>query len=258
MSAYDAAALSFELYRALPLGVAESIRTVTLGAVYTTRPPRLLDLGAGTGRIGWLFVHESDDYVGVDSSFGMLREFARRMDACSGHAPRLVQADGERLPFCDGTFDIVMMIQVVGAARNWRRLIAEARRVLRPAGALVVGHAVTPVDGIDARMKRRLASLLDEMAVPSYHMDTLGVVQPWLESLARTSTRIVAAKWTAERTPRQFLDRQPTGAQFSSLLGPVKDEALRKLAALATEAFGSLDAKFSEQHSFELQVFKFQ
>ena len=41
--------------------------------------PRLLDLGAGTGRIGWPFVAAGDDYVGVDLSLGMLREFVRRM-----------------------------------------------------------------------------------------------------------------------------------------------------------------------------------
>src|SRR5262249_28513143 len=167
------------------------------------------------------------------------------------------QGDGERLPFRDATFDIVMLMQVIGAARHWRVLIAEARRVLRAVGVLVVGHAMTPDEGIDARMKQRLASILGAIGVPSYHMDTRGVAQPWLESIAHTSKRITVAEWSAERTPRQFLERQPTGARFSALPAPVKEQALRKLAAWASDTFGSLDAKFSERHSFELQVFKF-
>jgi ubiquinone/menaquinone biosynthesis C-methylase UbiE len=98
-------------------------------------PPRVLDLGAGTVRIGAAFVAAGDDYVGVDLSLGMPREFRRRIGAAS----RLAQANGARLPFADATFDAVLTIQVMGALDDWRPLVAEARRVLRPEGALVMG-----------------------------------------------------------------------------------------------------------------------
>src|ERR1700742_4728655 len=102
MSAYDAAAPTFERHRALPDGVPEAIRAAVIKALDAS-PPRLLDLGAGTGRIGIPFIAAGDDYVGVDLSFGMLSEFKRRA-ADSTRAPRLVQADGERLPFADASF----------------------------------------------------------------------------------------------------------------------------------------------------------
>ena len=223
----------------------------------THAPPRLLDLGAGTGRIGRPFVAAGDDYVGVDLSLGMLREFARRADAGNRHAPRLVQADGERLPFRDATFDAVMLIQVMGAARDWRRLIAEARRVLRSPGALVIGQSVMPSDGLDARMKQRLASYLDREGVASYHVNAREDVRHRLEAIADSSARVVAAAWSAERTPRGFLERQRSGAQFSKLPDAIKDDALRDLNAWAAATFGSLDAAFTEKHAFELLVFKF-
>ena len=50
-SAYDATAPSFDRHRALPAGVVEGIRDAVLGATGLSRP-RILDLGAGTGRIG--------------------------------------------------------------------------------------------------------------------------------------------------------------------------------------------------------------
>jgi SAM-dependent methyltransferase len=168
-----------------------------------------------------------------------------------------VQADGERLPFRDATFDAVLMVQVVGAARDWRTMVTEARRALRPAGALVLGHAIAPPDGIDAQMKQHLASLLDELGEPAYHKETRGVIQPWLEARAQTSTRIVAAEWTSERSPRGFLVRQQTGARFSRLPEAVRITALRKLAEWAGATFGSLDTAFREQHGFELQLFEF-
>src|SRR5688500_4066453 len=112
MSAYDATAPSFERYRALPERVPAAIRGVILDALFPSA--RLLDIGAGTGRIGLSFVAAGDDYVGMDLSFGMLSEFARRAGRDGWSSSRLVQADGTRLPFCAATFDAVMLIQMFG------------------------------------------------------------------------------------------------------------------------------------------------
>jgi demethylmenaquinone methyltransferase/2-methoxy-6-polyprenyl-1,4-benzoquinol methylase len=254
MSVYDAAAPTFERHRALPDGVPEAIRAAVLEASDASSP-RLLDLGAGTGRIGIPFIAARDDYVGVDLSFGMLSEFKRRAAECAP-APRLVQADGERLPFADASFDAVMLIQVFGGMRGWRRLLAEARRVLRGAGVLVLGRALAPPDGLDARMKQQLALLLDEIGAPADRTNTRQDAQGWLEHEGR-GTRLVAATWTARRTPRGFIERHRTGARFSALPQPVKDDAMRRLGAWAGETFGSLDAASVEPHQFELRLFRF-
>jgi SAM-dependent methyltransferase len=83
--AFDITAPTFERPRALPDGVPEAIRRAILCSV-GVKSPRLLDVGAGTGRIGAAFVAAGDDYVGVDLSFAMLCAFAQRGTA------RLVQA----------------------------------------------------------------------------------------------------------------------------------------------------------------------
>jgi ubiquinone/menaquinone biosynthesis C-methylase UbiE len=248
-SAFDITALTFERHRALPDGVPEAIRRAILGSI-KAKSPRLLDVGAGTGRIGAAFVAAGDDYVGVDLSFSMLGEFAQRGTA------RLVQADGARLPFADAAFDAVMLIQVFGGMRRWRDVLAEARRVLRPAGALVVGRTIAPADGIDEQMKQRLAAILGEIGAGSQRMNVREDALHALERSAR-STRIEAAAWIAARTPRAFLERHRTGARFAALPPRIKDEALSRLGGWATAAFGSLDAAFSERRAFELNVFRF-
>jgi ubiquinone/menaquinone biosynthesis C-methylase UbiE len=253
MSAFDSVAPTFDRHRALPDSVPKAIRAAILEAVDASSP-RLLDLGAGTGRIGIPFVAAGDDYVGVDLSLGMLGAFAQRSG--SGCAPRLVQADGEHLPFRDATFDAVMLIQVFGGMRGWRRLLVEARRVLCGAGVLVLGRTLAPSDGLDSRMKQQLSLLLDEIGAPADRTNTRQDAQGWLEQEAR-GTRLVAATWTANRTPRGFIERHGSGARFSALPAPVKEEALRRLAAWAKTAFGSLDAASTEPHEFELQLFRF-
>jgi SAM-dependent methyltransferase len=201
-------------------------------------------------------VAAGDDYVGVDLSLGMLREFARRAEI-SDHRPRLVHADGQRLPFADAAFDAVMLIQVFGGLRGWRSFLAEARRVLRARGALVLGRSVMPTDGVDARMKERLASVLTEMGVEPDPKNARDDVQHWLETTATGGAPVVAATWTADRSPRGFLDRHPTGVRFSVLPEPIKDASLCTLQAWAATTFGSLDAVSSERHTFELRVFTF-
>jgi ubiquinone/menaquinone biosynthesis C-methylase UbiE len=255
-TAYDALAPRFDRDRALPDGVAGAVRAAVLGAAPVARPG-VLDLGAGTGRIGLPFVAAGDDYAGVDRSFGMLSAFKRRAAEDCGRTPHLVQADGEQLPFADASFDAVMLIQVFGGMRDWLRFMTEVRRVLRPAGALILGRTIAPRDGVDARMKRQLADLLAAMGVAPRSANARQDVQQWLEQTAPGSTRMSAATWTAKRSPAQFIARHRGGARFSALPPDVKTEAMRRLAAWAATAFGSLDAASDEPHGFELQLFRF-
>ena len=255
-STYDVVAPTYDEYRALSDGVVARIRAEVLEASGPSSRPRLLDLGAGSGRIGRAFVAAGDDYVGVDLSLGMLRQFTRRADT-SGRQPRVAQADGQRLPFAGAAFDAVLLIQVFGGLRGWRRVLAEARRVLRSRGALCLGRSVMPDDGVDARMKERLAAILIEMGVAPDEKNAREDVHHWLESTAESGPAVVAATWDADRTPQGFLDRHRTGARFSVLPEPVKEEALRTLRAWAVATFGSLDAVSSERHVFELRIFTF-
>jgi ubiquinone/menaquinone biosynthesis C-methylase UbiE len=246
MTAFDTTAPVYDAHRALPSGVPERIREAVMTTSGIRHRASVLDLGAGTGRIGRPFVAAGDDYTGVDLSFGMLREF---------RTGRLAQCDGEALPFREGAFDVVLLVSVVGGARGWRRLLAEAWRVVRAGGAIVIGKTVGPADGVDARMKERLEANLADLGVPAEEKKA-GKALAWLESVAEERRVEVAASWIAERSPRGFLDRKPTGAKFSVLPPDIREEALRRLSEWAKSAFGSLDATHSEPYEFELTIFK--
>jgi len=253
MTIYDRLASSFDRQRALPEDVPNAIRSAVLAELQAR--PSLLDLGAGSGRIGWPFVAAGDDYVGVDLSGGMLRVFAAR-PAAGGRA-RLVQADGCALPFPAASFDAVLLVAVFGDLPDWRRLVDEARRVLRSRGAVVIGHMVTPDDGIDERMKERLDTLLDERMTRKVRPNGRDEATRYLAAGASATVELVAATWQAERSPRGFLERHAGGVRFSRLPLAAREAALRSLAGWAETEFGSLDAVFAETHRFEIQLFRF-
>ena len=256
-SAFDRVAPTFDRHRALPPGVAAAVRAAIVAALHPARAPRYLDVGAGTGRFGLAFVSAGDDYVGVDLSEGMLREFAHHAAEQSMSA-RLLQADGEQLPFASATFDAVMLMNVFGGLHDWRKLLAEVRRLLRPQGAVVVGRTQAPSDGLDARMKQCAQDSLESLGVARDRVNRRGDVVAWLDSHATRRTTVTAARWIANRTPRAFIARHRGGARFSALPLATQSLALRELETRAVAAFGSLDSDFAEQHAFELDIFTFQ
>ena len=251
MSVYDPVAPHFDAHRGLPVGVPEAIRAAVRRAAGQPAP-RILDLGCGSGRIGLPFVAAGDDYVGADLSSGMLREFRQRA------AARLVQADGQALPFRGAAFDAVLLIQVFGGMRGWRKVIAEARRVLGRAGSLILGRTSMPADGIDARMKRELADILRGLGMERDRQNARDDIVQSLDQDAASRESVTAATWSGRRTPRGFIERHGSGARFSALPQDVKARALRDLGAWAVTAFGSLDQAFDEPHTFELEIFRFK
>ncbi|HZF75939.1 MAG TPA: metalloregulator ArsR/SmtB family transcription factor [Acetobacteraceae bacterium] len=123
--------------RALGLA-APAIEAALLGLL----PPHLgalLDIGAGTGRLLELVAPRCDRAVGVDASRDMLA-LARARLAERGLAERATvrQADMYRLPFPDAVFDAVTMQMVLHYAEDPAAALAEAARVLKPDGLLVL------------------------------------------------------------------------------------------------------------------------
>jgi ubiquinone/menaquinone biosynthesis C-methylase UbiE len=252
-STFDPVASSFDRYRELPTGVSQAIRAAIHSALPLTATSRILDLGAGTGRVGQSFVQSGDSYVGADFSWEMLREFRTHYpDAC------LAQADGERLPFRDGSFAAVMLMQVLSGARDASALIIEARRVLRPGGSIVAGHTVRTESGVDAQMKQQLRTILEEMKIEWRQAGKAreqGLAM--LHSMSVSHMHLSPASWTAGNSPQTFLARRRSGARFAALPEPVQREALEKLGQWAQMEFGSLDTSFAEKRTFELDLYQF-
>lgn len=252
--AFDATADTFERHRSLPREVPEAIRRAMWSVTRLQGSARVLEIGAGTGRIGKVFAEAGDFYVGVDNSFAMLRGFAARSKKCL-----LVQADARRLPFGDCGFEVVLLMHVLGGVDDWRGMLEESRRVLRPRGNIVVGHTLAPEWGIDAQLKRRLAAILDEMQVDAHRpeqsrQDALA----WLDCFAMRHAHSQAVSWQVSVSVKEFLLRHRTGAWFAALPVAVQELALDKLRTWAEENFGSMDHQFRESRSFELDIFEFE
>jgi ubiquinone/menaquinone biosynthesis C-methylase UbiE len=256
-SAYDATASSFERYRSLPPSVVESIRSAIKSTTRLPDQARVLDLGAGTGRLAKSFLTAGDFYFGVDSSLGMLQEFSAKPEFRESKTSLLAEAEGRHLPFRDAIFDLVLLMQVLNSA-NWRPMLDECLRVLRLGGIVVVGHIKSPESGVDAQLKRQLAAILEAMRVPwrqprEWRRQALAC----LEDVCVRHSHREAACWKVTTSAEEFLLRHRTGARFAALPLAVQQESLAKLRGWAETTFGSVNASFEEHHSFGLSIFEF-
>ena len=98
---------------------------------------RLVDVGTGTGRMIELFGPRSIRAIGIDRSSEMLRLARVKLEA-AGIVSSLRQGDMYALPLADESADSVIIHQVLHYAHSPAAAIAEAARVLAPAGTLLV------------------------------------------------------------------------------------------------------------------------
>ncbi|RDD62402.1 ArsR/SmtB family transcription factor [Ferruginivarius sediminum] len=98
----------------------------------------LLDIGTGTGRMIEVFADRYTRAVGIDSSREMLGVARTRLDRFGVRNWQVRQADMYALPLPSASFDTVTVHMVLHYAEQPERVIAEASRVLRPGGRLVI------------------------------------------------------------------------------------------------------------------------
>ncbi len=114
-------------------------------------PARVLDVGAGTGAGARLAseLWAQADVTGVDLSPGMI-EVARRL--ATSERQRYEIADSSRLPFEDGSFELVQL-------NNMIPFFDELARLVAPGGHVAIAYSLgdrTPIYVPLARVRREL------------------------------------------------------------------------------------------------------
>jgi len=106
--------------------------------IQTAGPQDLLDIGTGTGRMLEILGPRVGHALGIDQSREMLAVARVNLER-AGLANSIVRlGDMYQLPLADACFDAVVIHQVLHYADRPAAAIAEAARVLRPNGILIV------------------------------------------------------------------------------------------------------------------------
>ena len=93
---------------------------------------KILDLGGGTGRIAKFFTEKVKEIVVLDSSGAMIVECKK-----NGKINCLI-GGAENIPFGEGYFDKVIIIDAFHHFKNQKKAVSEIRRILKENGKLII------------------------------------------------------------------------------------------------------------------------
>jgi SAM-dependent methyltransferase len=102
---------------------------------------RVLDLGCGAGTdtlVAAQMVGPEGHVTGIDMTPEMLAKARRAADELGVENVEFLEADAERLPFPDATFDVVISNGVIDLIPDKDAVFTELERVLRPAGRIQI------------------------------------------------------------------------------------------------------------------------
>jgi SAM-dependent methyltransferase len=169
---------------------------------------RLADIGGGTGNYSLALKAQGWQPIVIDRSPAMLAR-------ASAKGLQTVEADAQNLPFGDATFDAATMISMLHHVENRSAALAEARRILRPGGRLV------------------LMGFTGEDAASMWILDYFPITRPWMEATHPPRSALATELPGSAVVPFQFED--------------MKDASL---AALSADPERVLHAAQHDQTSF--------
>lgn len=257
---YDDQAAQFDDRAGLPAEAAEAVARELAALVGLADGRTVLDVGCGTGAVTLALLRWSVRYVGFDRSPAMLEVFrARAADA--GLAAELHVADGDgRWPVDDGSVDVVFSARALHHLRP-SHVVAEVRRVMRPAGGwLVTGRVRRPPDSPKSVLRRRMRQLLraEGFEGRSHNAGAAAVFAALeMDGGERIEPR-VAARWTAPHRPADSVAAWEDKSGLAGLDVPadVKSRVLNELRSWAASAFGDLQRELEQEEAFELAAIR--
>ena len=189
----------------------EKVEAEILKLIGRTPFDGLLDLGTGTGRMLELLADRYRRAIGIDSSRNMLAIARAQLDEAGITHASVRQGDILNLPLDRESFDVVTIHQVLHFLHDPLPALAEAARMLRPGGRIVVVD-FAPHDHEELRLEHAHARLGFSQEQVADWLKHCGLTVEKIVDLPGGSDRdraLTVTIWLA-RDPRLLIATDPT------------------------------------------------
>jgi ubiquinone/menaquinone biosynthesis C-methylase UbiE len=128
-----------------------------LKEIDTSKLNLVIDVGAEAGRFSLLTANANVSVIGIDIDSYSLRRLKQKNDGIP-----VIQADARKIPLKDGTFDAVLMIEVLDYIPQTNEALTECNRILKPKSSLILSF------GNQSSAKAKLRQLKGKTYMHSY------------------------------------------------------------------------------------------
>ena len=125
---------------------------------------KVLDIGAGTGRVAIGLAALGCNVVALEPASGMVETLRAKVGALP---IRLIAGAGARLPFSPAQFDVVVIARILYLTPDWRAVLREAHRVLDVGGRLLHEWGNGEADEEWVQIREKARALFDDAGVNS-------------------------------------------------------------------------------------------
>ncbi len=176
----------------------------------------VVDLGTGTGRMLELVAGRASRLVGIDRSREMLALARTKLERANARGWQVRHGDVHALPLADESFDVALMHQVLHFLKDPEEALAEAARILRRGGLLiVVDFARHEVEGLRDEHAHIWLGFADQEVAT--WLRRAGLTCRSIDHLA--GDPLTVTLWSAERGPEQMFDSRPSSGRLREASG---------------------------------------
>lgn len=251
----------YDAQRAHPAEVAQQIGAAI--AAQAGVGSRVLELGVGTGRIALPLAEAGCHVVGVDVSAEMLDKLGQEAAVQSGRVS-LVHADICSMPFTEPEFDALTAVHVLHLVPEWAQALEDAAAVMKPDSAVILGRDWVDPKSMAGSMQNAFRRAVIDQAGPQLKAPTGGKVIA--ETIVHLGFKpehvgpdeIIAAEWTIETTPAEFIDAVSRRANPESwiLSDELLEPVLARITEFAEDKWPGMDTPRTVTRRFVLTVFR--
>ena len=220
--------------------------------------PHIIEIGTGTGRIGMPLIARGFRFTGLDIDPDMLTVFRNKYGGISRKVS-LIEADAQDLPFDDHSFEAAVAVHVWHLIPNLEKALAEAIRVVKPAGLLFEGWEAPTSESeelllrdvwIDALVKRGVQFNRAGQRV------ALEKSAQYLQARGLQSQESIVATWDVMQSPTDVIEALQDGVYSFTKDIPIDQRyaAARDVREFLSTHYTDLEAPVRVPWSFRLRT----
>lgn len=219
-----------------------------------------LEIGAGTGEIGYFLQDLSIPYVGIDLSGGMLDVYRKRFEQ-QGNIPHLIQTDGnEPWPFENESVSVFFSSRAMHQL-DQVNVHKQLARLSSPSGAiLILGNVKRNKNSVKTIMRKEMHQVLNEFGLKekSGQSNRNQLFKMLEEQGGRKLQPITASHWQVRHAP---IDSINSWQSVDGIAGQPVDEALKiqileTLISRVKDKFTDLNQALEAEETYELNAIK--